>query len=836
VGALLEGDNHPLEPADEPDQSVTKDAERRAKAELFGAVRPVPDYLIGLDWSATALGPVAGWDEDLRAAVRTVLPSAVPMLLWWGPELIQLYNPAYAQLAGGKHPAAAGQPAADSWAEIWHAVGPLAHAALAGGPASYSEAMLLLMNRYGYPEETYWTFSYSPIFASDGRVAGVFVATSDVTAGVVQGRRLQTLRHLGTLSAAAAGGVAELCRDAADVVGRNRGSVPFTALYTLDDAGTAAVLQGYNGLRPAPADRIELDAATVPGRTVRSGQAELVAITEVTGLALHPQPGPLGAKLPEQVLVAPLTAGTDGRVTGLACLGMNPYRPIDDDYRAFVGLIAGRVSTLISDAAAYQAERQRAKSLLELDLAKTRFFQNVSHEFRTPLTLLINVLHEVIAKNASGDQADRLEMAERATLRLRRLVDALLDFAQAEAGTLMPARQPCDLASMTAELAGMFSSAAESAGLKLKLRIDPPPGPVLMDREMWSQIVLNLLSNALKFTDVGAITVTLRHESGSVELTVSDTGIGIPDHQLASVFERFHQVSSSTARTREGAGIGLSLVRDLATALGGTVTVTAPENAGSTFTVVVPAPVVDTDPAQVEDDAAQRFSPTASALVNAAAAGRNTAGVTEHLPDPAATAPAGRLLLIEDDADLRAYLVRLLTGDGWTVYAAPDVVGALSAPVTPQLVLSDVMLPGTSGIEFVKLLRADDRLSRLPVILLTARAGSDSAAEGLSAGADDYVVKPFDPKELIARIRVHYELSQLREYALTEAQDLAANLRLALSSNREIGAAIGILMASRRVTADDAFDLLRRASQAQHRKLRDIAAEVTLTGLLPEGG
>ena len=210
------------------------------------------------------------------------------------------------------------------------------------------------------------------------------------------------------------------------------------------------------------------------------------------------------------------------------------------------------------------------------------------------------------------------------------------------------------------------------------------------------------------------------------------------------------------------------------------------------------------------------------------------AGATP-VPDPPAPAPgSARILLVEDNADLRAYLTRLLRQDGWTVLAVPDAGSALEAARRADLVLSDVMMPGVDGLELVRRLRGAVATARVPIVLLTARAGPESAAEGLRAGADDYVVKPFDPTELLARVRVHVELSRLREFALAQAERRAANLEVALASNRQIGAAIGILMQQHKITERQGLDLLRRSSQAANRKLRDIADTVVLTGALPE--
>ena len=212
-------------------------------------------------------------------------------------------------------------------------------------------------------------------------------------------------------------------------------------------------------------------------------------------------------------------------------------------------------------------------------------------------------------------------------------------------------------------------------------------------------------------------------------------------------------------------------------------------------------------------------------------------GATDSEPaaEPEQPLPeSGHVLVVEDNADMRAYLTRLLRADGWRVTAVADAAAALRmSPPPPDLLLSDVMLPGTDGLELVRALRRLPATARLPIVLLTARAGPESAAEGLAAGADDYVVKPFHPTELLARIRVHVELARLREYAINQAQDEAANLRVALSSNRQIGAALGIIMQRYQIDNDQSFTLLRSASQRLNRKLRDIADDVVRTGDLP---
>jgi signal transduction histidine kinase/DNA-binding response OmpR family regulator len=470
----------------------------------------------------------------------------------------------------------------------------------------------------------------------------------------------------------------------------------------------------------------------------------------------------------------------------------------------------------------YRRQLSRADALAELDAAKTRFFQNVSHEFRTPLTLLLGPLTDLLADpDATIPAAYRagLEEAQRAGRRLEVLVDALLDIARAESGALEVDPEPTDLAELTADVVSMFRSTVENAGLQLVVAASPLPQPVLVDRERWVEIVSNLLSNAVKFTRAGTIGVALRAVGEQVELEVVDTGIGIPADELDDVFTRFHQVPDVSDQF-EGAGIGLSLVRDLVRAHDGEIGVRSSVGEGSTFTVTIP---MRTGMA----DARPLSTPTAAAVV----AAKTDAAVVDF---PAAEGAQGSVLVVEDNPDLRNYVVRLLHSDGWEVHAVPDAETAMeqARQLRPDVVLSDIMLPGRSGLDLLRTIRAADNLHRLPVILLTARATAESTVEGFNSGADDYMIKPFDRNELLARVRIHVELARLREYALSQAENTVANLRAALATNRQIGAAVGVIMATEKLTDEQAFERLRAVSQRTHRKLRDLADDVVYTGRL----
>jgi len=833
----------------------------RSAGTLFSGTGELARLLRERDWTATGLGPVEEWPDQLRAAVRTVLPSAMPMMLFWGPGLIQIYNEAYVPLLGSKHPAALGQSPALTWPEVWHASGPEStlEIVLAGGEVLSREAQLYLLQRHGYVEETYWTSSCSPIRDEDGTIGGALLTAADVTRQVVGERRSRLIRELGGLSAAAAADRAGACRQALTVMHDYRATVPFAVIYLPDPdeldpddrapedpAATTTAAATHRaatttGVSPVGAFGISGDLTKVGGpdvsesilRALRAeGRPELV-----TGLSAKVpvgtlEPSPLGAAVPHSMMVLPLRFGGQSEPMGALCLGVNPYRMFDEEYRGFFTLLGHQVATLLADAQAYEAQRARADALTELDREKTRFYQNVSHEFRTPLTLLLGPLEAATkapAVRADSELLNGLEMAHRSALRLTRLVDGLLDFARADAGSLNPRLEPTDVAELTRDLTGMFKSAFQEAGLDLRVDIPNRASTARLDREMWAQIVLNLLSNALKYTPQGTVSIQLRQTEKEIELRVADTGVGIPAAEQQAIFDRFHRINSEELKPQvPGAGIGLALVAQLVRAHTGEISVDSKPRRGSTFTVSIPH--------QAAGDAELRpLAVSAGTSDPLVAAGRGVWSPGHHeTVSEQSSGPTRNLLLVEDDPDLRLYLTRLLSADGWRVDSASDLAGALSTQTVPDVVLSDVMLPGPDGLELVRLLRrGEDGLSRVPIILLTARAAAESAAEGLRAGADDYVRKPFNPTELLARLRVHYELSQLREYALAQAQDQAANLRKALASNRQIGAAMGILMARHHITADQAFAELRSASQQNHQKLRDVAEEVLFTGELP---
>ncbi|HJS92447.1 MAG TPA: ATP-binding protein [Steroidobacteraceae bacterium] len=731
-----------------------------------------------LDWSSTSLGSASHWPQSLRTAVGIMLSSRYPMFVWWGRELISLYNDAYRPFLGSKHPHALGQPAAEVWAEIWDQIGPRTRAVLERAESTFDESLLLLMERFGYPEETYFTFAYSPIRGEDGTVAGLFCAVTEDTRRVIGERRLRLLREVAS-TASETHSPEQVCSAVADCMSGSARDLPFALLYLTEQGGEVARLVARANMEPGRGGAetvINLDGSDTIWplrRALLDGDAVVVE-----GLRDRLETLPTGAwdRPPERAVVMPLREQAKATVAGFLIVGLNPYLPLDEHYRGFLGLLADQIAAGISRARAYQEERKRAEALAEIDRAKTAFFSNVSHEFRTPLTLMLGPIDEAAAHAATPEAVKaHLDLARRNALRLLKLVNSLLDFARIEAGRVQASYEPTDLAALTRDLASAFRSAMERAGLILRVECDDLGEPAYVDREMWEKIVLNLLSNAFKFTLQGEVTVRLRRQGESAVLEVTDTGVGVPAHELPRLFERFHRVEGTAGRTQEGSGIGLALVQELIKLHGGRIEVSSELGSGSTFRVLMPLGTQHLPPERIK--ASRSLASTAlgpQVFVQEAlrwASERDEPDARTALAespgpplDPRFLRTAGaRVLIADDNADMRAY-VRDLLSPAYRIETAVDGEQALAAArrLRPDLILCDIMMPRLDGLGLLKAVRDDEALRDVPLILLSARAGEEARLEGFDTGADDYLVKPFAARELLARVGALLELTQMR--------------------------------------------------------------------------
>jgi len=739
------------------------------------------ELMRGLNWSATPLGPDETWPQSLKTTISTCLDSRFAIVVWWGPEMVTLYNDAYRRILGVKHPAALGMRARDIWPEIWHIVGPMLGGVMERSEATWGENLLLELERNGYPEECYFTFSYSPIRDESGGVGGIFTPVQETTDQVIGERRLRTLRDLAEAARAAnAQSSAQVCRLACLTLEKNLYDIPFAAFYLLSDNGEAC-LAADAGIRSTNALFPELARRGEPWAF-----AHALECTSPSAIALPPdlENIPCGAwpVAPREALVFPISPA--GQNIGFAILAISPRKRLDEEYLGFLSLVGSHVTTAIAEARTLEEERKRAQALAEIDRAKTTFFSNVSHEFRTPLTLMLGPLEELLRRDGMPPaDLDLLSVTHRNGLRLQKLVNTLLDFSRIEAGRVQANYAATDLSAFTAELASTFRAAVENAGLELIVDCPPLPDAVYVDGDMWEKIVLNLLSNAFKYTFQGRITVRIATRTGLQDrmavLTVEDTGTGIPAHELPHLFERFHRVEGARGRTQEGTGIGLALIAELVKLHGGTVEVASVVGQGSSFTVSIPFGSAHLPKDRV--GGARSLNSTAlhaESYVEEAARWLPRATTTRTAP--VRTRRAGRVLIVDDNRDMREYLCRLLESD-YEVESAGNGEEALACVKDrpPDLVLSDVMMPVLDGFGLLRALRENAGTRTLPVILLSARAGEEARVEGLDAGASDYLVKPFTARELLARVGAQLDMTRIRRQAAAREAELRAEAEAA---------------------------------------------------------
>ena len=736
-----------------------------------------------MDWSTTPLGPIESWPQSLRSALSILLPSKAQIALFWGEDLITLYNDAYRPVFGAKHPVALGKPIREAWDELWRAgLKEIFDGVLNTGEAFWAQDRPFFMERYGYLEETYFDVSYDPVRDESGRVGGVFCIVSETTGRVIGARRLRALRDLGHIGQNATK-VTDVYPAAAEVLARYPEDLPFALLYMPEEA-TGLKLVARVGLpegsRAAPASLPISDDSVWP----LSSEPAVLSDRDLGPLGpLHAAPWPEAIR---EVVVLPLVA-SDQTSHGYLITGVSPRLQLDEAYLDFLRLVVGNLAGAIANARKVEDEQKRADMLAELDRAKTTFFSNVSHELRTPLTLILGPIEELLQRTDLDSQGRQLlTYVHRSSLRLLKLVNTLLDFSRLEGGRLQARYEPTDLAQLTFELASTFRSAMESAGLSFDVQCEPLHEAAYVDRDMWEKIVLNLVSNAFKFTLQGGIRLTLTNTSEGVQLQVQDSGTGIPASEIPRLFERFYRVPNARGRSNEGTGIGLALVNELVRLHGGTLSVRSAEGIGSTFTVNLPFGSSHLPAEQVHS---RSETPTRSMLIHSFLEEIDVWHQTQRSERAAGTHPAEpphtslptsnrrvHILLADDNADMREY-VRHLIGKEFSVATARDGAEALELirARPPDLVLSDVMMPKVDGIALLHALRNDPSTVDIPVILLSARAGEEARLEGLSVGADDYLIKPFSARELVARINAHVRLSQLRrraQEALKEAEEL----------------------------------------------------------------
>lgn len=755
------------------------------KSDILSGGGEMGKLIRDFDWSKTSLGPIEKWSVHMKRAVRLCITSEFPSAMYCGPDFNLIYNDAYIPLAGRKHPTAIfGLPVREGRKEAWHILEPLLSKVYQTKKIVRAEDLYLPFDRAGFIEEYYCTVSYVPVGPAESEVEAIFVNLFDNTLKIIQDRHLRTLKEL-ELHAAEAKSIEQSCDTILKTLGSNNKDIPFALLYLLDTQKQIAKLQcateslkSETKLNPSTISLKESEESIWPlSRISKTNKYEVIDISK-----LPAAPTGFWDEPPNKAILLPIQIYGQPTLIAILIAGISPRRFLNESYINFFNSICSLIVTAFSNAQAFENERKRLATIAELDAAKVIFFSNISHELRTPITLILGPLSEMLSyiKNPlSAEQIESLQMMMRNTKRLLKLVNNILDFSRLEAHRLEGEYEPVDLAQYTADLSSFFRAAIEKANLKFTIDISRIEEPVYIDCEMWEKILFNLLSNAFKYTLKGEVAVSLKRVNRHIELNVSDTGVGIGENDLPHIFDRFYRARATQARSHEGAGIGLSLAYELVKLHGGTITVRSAVNKGTTFTIRIPLGKEHLPAGQIKSAKTVALSAgtVATSYVDEAISWlpeNQMKEISTRLPPIAIKSTQGsdakvvegkkdKILIVDDNVDMRIYFRNLLSPH-WEVLEAGSYDQALeiSKMEKPKLIVSDVVMGPASGLDLVKKMRQEAGTRLTPIILVSASISEEARKRGFDSGADDYLNKPFSGRELLARVRTQLELGKIR--------------------------------------------------------------------------
>ncbi|KAF3890900.1 MULTISPECIES: GAF domain-containing hybrid sensor histidine kinase/response regulator [Nostocales] len=729
-----------------------------------------------LDWSKTPLGPVSSWPQSLRTAVSILLASRFPMLIHWGPELVQFYNDGFRPILGDlKHPGALGQPAYPWWTEIWDVLTPMFERVLAGEGTWY-ENQLILPNRNGYIEETYFTFSHSPIRDESGRVAGIFQAVTETTERVIDERRLRTLHDLVT-NTATAQLTEEACRIATETLSQNAADIPFALLYLLDENGAQARLAGTTGLEagtPASPLAIDLNTHEEPGmwplaRVARTGQIEQAdnLVAQFGSLPGGPWP-----ESPSTALVLPVAQPGVTLPAGLLVVGISPRRALNDTYRRFLSLVAGQIATAIANTRALEMERKRAEALAELDRAKSQFLANMSHELRTPLNGILGYAQILKkGKTITEHQKNGLSIIYQCGEHLLNLINDVLDISKIEARKMELYAKNFHFPEFLEGIAEICRIRAEQKGIELIYEtLTPIPKAIRADEKRLRQILINLLGNAVKFTEQGYVTFKVGYHQERFRFQVEDTGIGIAPEKLEEIFLPFQQVGEKSRET-EGTGLGLTISRQLVELMGGELKVESTLGKGSIFWLDLDLPEVEwTDVSYIEENNIIGFKGSKR-----------------------------KVLVVDDKWANRSVLVNMLEPLGFEVLEATDGLDSLNkaCQFKPDIIFMDLVMPVMDGFEATRRLRMMPELEGVVVIAISASVFDFDHQQSREVGCDSFLPKPVREAELLEKLQIYLGLEWVYEensYRHTTNAPVTAQDPLVIPPTQEVSALLDLAM------------------------------------------
>lgn len=530
--------------------------------------------------------------------------------------------------------------------------------------------------------------------------------------------------------------------------------VQCVALYNTRSKEPQAVTDAA-GLSALPQSQVPISGNPVLQQLLATQQPVVIYdLDQQPGLVDHDLPLRAPAKA---LMVVPLIV--DCEIIGSISLRHTDQpRLWQPDEVELAQVVAAQAAIAVQQARLFQTTQQQAEKLLEVDRQKTEFFQNISHEFRTPLTLMIGPLEGAV-EQAQGLDPEQAAVALRNSRRLLRLVNQLLDIQRLNAGRMQPTFRPCDPVAFVREVIEAFQPYCDRKSLHLLADLQPCP-PLYLDLEKFDKILYNLLSNAIKFTPAeGRITVRLTATETHCQIEIEDTGIGIRADQLPYLFERFRQADGSSNRSHEGSGLGLALVQALVKIHGGDVGVTSTYGQGTQFTVALPLGKRHLSSAQIIEQAVTLERQRAAvelADVDVPFPEKDPSEADHPLCfETALPETLPQILVVDDNPDLRAYVASVLQRQGYRIRTAHNGAVAFEIAQTCRLdlIVTDWMMPEVNGLELIQKIRAQAELSSIPVVLLTAKVDDETRIEGVEQGADAYLGKPFNDRELLAEVR-----------------------------------------------------------------------------------
>ncbi|MBD2313638.1 response regulator [Desertifilum sp. FACHB-1129] len=665
---------------------------------LFSCSGEMSDRIRTRNWSATPLGAIATWPQNLRIALSILLSSQFPMQILWGPEYIHFYNDAYIPIAGNKHPQALGQRGRECWSEVWDFAGPLLDNVRTTGEATWSEDQLLWLNRQGYLEECYFTFSYAPIYGEAGQVDGIFIAVQETTSRLMSERRLKTLQAEAQES-------------------RNRLE---RVLASLNDAFMMLDRQWcYTYVNP-PATQLfgktEAELLGQPIWQVTPSFNEIACASQLRQAMTEQKVRYFERYCPLQnrwfeLRVYPFPDGLS-----LLCVDISDRKQVETELAELLSREqAARVTSEAAREAAEAANR-----------IKDEFLAVLSHELRTPLNPIIGWAQILQTRPLDPETTKRaLETIERNAKLQTKLIEDLLDVSRILRGKLNLEAHSVDLATIIGVAIDTVRLACEAKSINLQTHFQPHVGCVMGDANRLQQVMWNLLANAVKFTPPGGqVNIRLEQVERDAQVTVSDTGQGISPEFLPHVFEYFRQEDGTLTRASGGLGLGLAIVHHLVELHGGTITVESSGlGLGATFTVRLPL-------------SEKRSRPRSRA---------KTLLPHIHLRGM-------KILVVDDEADMRQFLRFLLEEYGASVGVADSAEGALQALKFDNfdVLVSDISMPQVDGYRLIRQIR--EQGNRIPAIALTAYAGEANRQQAISAGFQIHLAKPANPEELVEAI------------------------------------------------------------------------------------